>query len=100
MLHIIKVRIRIIVMPDEDGYYAYCPELKGVHDTGHTFEDAINNAKYAAYTYVTSLLENNEPLPLCADRHNVKELLSDLIHAVFPNKNAISRIEELSVTTM
>jgi predicted RNase H-like HicB family nuclease len=44
----IKFGVRIIVEPDETGFHAYCPALKGLHTCGETKEEAIQNAKDAA----------------------------------------------------
>ena len=59
----LRIRIRICVEKDDDRYYAYCPELKGVHEDGDSVEAAIKNAKEAALVYIQSILEHNKPLP-------------------------------------
>ena len=40
-------RLSIIVEPDEDSFYAYCPELPEVHTCGETQEEATQNARNA-----------------------------------------------------
>ena len=60
----IKVRLRFVVEPDEGGFYAYCPELKGLHVGGATEEEAIRNARDAAYAYLMSLIKHNDALPV------------------------------------
>ena len=32
----IKVIVPIVIEPDEGGFHAYCPELKGLHVAGDT----------------------------------------------------------------
>jgi predicted RNase H-like HicB family nuclease len=45
--------IEVIVEPDDGQYYAHCPGLQGVHESGKTPEEAIANA----YDAVISILE-------------------------------------------
>lgn len=59
----IKVRVRILVEPDSEGFYAHCPELTGLHVDGKTEEEAIRNARDAAMAYLTSLIKHNDPCP-------------------------------------
>ena len=40
--------IKIIIQPDGDGYYAYCPGLQGVFAGGDTRKEAFENAKNGA----------------------------------------------------
>jgi len=60
----IKLRIRILVEPDDDGFHAYCPELKGVHVYGESEQEAVENAKTAADLYIRSLIKHDDPIPL------------------------------------
>lgn len=60
---------RIIVTPDTQtgtgkaGYTALCPTL-GVADDGDTIDEAIQNVKDAIQTYVDSLVEDKQPVPV------------------------------------
>ena len=40
---------------DDHGYFAYCPELKGCHTQGDTFEEAMDNLREAADLYLETL---------------------------------------------
>ncbi len=40
-------KVNIVVEKDQYGYYAYCPELKGCHSQGDTFEETMNNMREA-----------------------------------------------------
>lgn len=53
----------IIVEPDEDGFHAYCPTLKGLHVSGPTREEAIDNAKEAIAAYLASMMKHDELSP-------------------------------------
>ena len=60
---------RIIVTPDKQtgtgkpGYTALCPTL-GVADDGDTIEEALNNVRGAIQAYVSSLVEDKQPVPV------------------------------------
>ncbi|MCK9194331.1 MAG: type II toxin-antitoxin system HicB family antitoxin [Nevskia sp.] len=98
----IKVQIRVVVEPDEDGFHAYCPDLKGLHACGKTETDVKSNVDSAIQAYFESLLKHHHPIP-------VGVLVSDNLHPtftgfvakrlhefVFPSKQK-SFIEEVSI---
>jgi len=60
----IEFQIDIIIEPDEDGFHAYCPALKGLHTCGDTEEEALSNAKDAAIAYLHSLIKHGDPIPI------------------------------------
>lgn len=35
----------IVIEHDEDGYFAFCPELQGCYTQGSTHEEALENIK-------------------------------------------------------
>ena len=45
-------RFAIVVEQDEQGYFAYCPELQGCYTQGETFEEVIENIKDAVKLHV------------------------------------------------
>lgn len=57
-----KFRITIIVEPDEDGFYAHCPGLPGVHAGGDTKEEALENARDAAIGILRAKLQHGDPI--------------------------------------
>ena len=95
---LLKVQVLIVVEADGAEYYAYCPELRGVHVFGETVTDAVENAKDAAIVYLQSLINNDEPLPLCVREHRVtpSDIWNMVKEACLPAKKDY-RIEELSV---
>ncbi|MBZ7995152.1 type II toxin-antitoxin system HicB family antitoxin [Campylobacter canadensis] len=52
-----------IIEKDENGYYAYVPNLKGCVSQGDTYEEALKNIKEATELYLESL-SNEERLKL------------------------------------
>ncbi len=51
------MRINVIIEKDENGYYAFCPELEGCHTQGETFEEVLKNLREAAELYLETLSE-------------------------------------------
>ena len=50
-------KLNIIIEEDEDGFYAYCPELKGCQTQGDSLEEVQNNIQEAAELYLETLSE-------------------------------------------
>lgn len=53
----------IIIQKDEDGYFAYCPELQGCYTQGETYEEALVNLKDAIALHIHDRLKNGETIP-------------------------------------
>ena len=60
----VKFVVRVVIEPDEDGFHAYCPALKGLHTCGDTEEEASNNARDAVFAYLHSLVKHGDPIPV------------------------------------
>jgi len=58
-------KFNVLLQKDEYGYFAFCPELKGCHSQGDTFEEAQENIREAIELYVESMSkeEVDELLP-------------------------------------
>jgi predicted RNase H-like HicB family nuclease len=56
---------RVVVEPDEDRWFAYCPALhaKGAATWGYTQEEALKNIREVVEMVVEGLIEDNEPIP-------------------------------------
>ena len=56
---------RVVVEPDEDYWYAYCPLLedKGGATWGYTKEDALKNIREVVEMTIQSMIEHGEPIP-------------------------------------
>jgi predicted RNase H-like HicB family nuclease len=44
-----------VIEKDKNGYYAFCPKLKGCHSQGDTLEEVLENIKEAIELYLESL---------------------------------------------
>jgi predicted RNase H-like HicB family nuclease len=64
MRNYIKFKIKVIIEPDDIGFHAYCPALKGLHTYGDTEEEAFRNVKDAARAYLRSSIKHGDPIPL------------------------------------
>ena len=55
-------RFAIVVEKDEEGYFAYCPELQGCYTQGDTFEEVMANIRDAIKLHVEDRLASDEPI--------------------------------------
>jgi predicted RNase H-like HicB family nuclease len=53
MLH----KVSVVIEKDENGYYAFCPELKGCQSQGDSFEEVMANIREAVELYLETLSE-------------------------------------------
>jgi predicted RNase H-like HicB family nuclease len=48
-------KISVVIEKDENGYYAYAPELKGCQTQGQTLDDTLTNIREAVELYLDTL---------------------------------------------
>jgi predicted RNase H-like HicB family nuclease len=53
-------KANIIIEKDENGYYAYCPELPGCQSQGDSLEEVRENIKEAVELYLETLSESEK----------------------------------------
>ena len=56
-------RFSIAIEKDENGYFAFCPELQGCYAQGDTYEEALENIKDAIRLHVEDRIESREEIP-------------------------------------
>ena len=56
-------RLACVIEKDEDGYFAYCPQLQGCYTQGDTYEEAVANLKDAMRLHIEDRLADKEPIP-------------------------------------
>jgi len=56
-------RFSVVIERDEEGYYAFCPELQGCYTQGDTYEESLANIKDAIRLHVEDRLESGEEIP-------------------------------------
>jgi predicted RNase H-like HicB family nuclease len=56
---------KVIVVPDEDRWHAYCPALErqGASTWGHTREEALKHIDEVVQLVVESMVEHGDKLP-------------------------------------
>lgn len=63
-----KYKVNVVIEKDQYGYFAFCPELKGCHSQGDTFEEVMAHIKEAIDLYLETL-----------SREEIQEVLSQEI---------------------
>lgn len=58
-------RYRLVVVPDEDRWFAYCPALesKGAATWGYTRDEAVQNIRQVLRMTLESMQRHGEPIP-------------------------------------
>ncbi|MBI4340493.1 MAG: type II toxin-antitoxin system HicB family antitoxin [Chloroflexi bacterium] len=55
--------LAIAVEKDDDGYFAYCPQLQGCYTQGDTYEEAQANIKEAVSLVIEDMVACGEHVP-------------------------------------
>lgn len=58
-----QYRFSVVIERDNDGYFAFCPELQGCYAQGGTYEEVLENIKDAIRLHVEDRLEAGEEIP-------------------------------------
>ena len=48
-------KVSVVIEQDDDGFYAWCPELKGCQSQGKTVEETLTNIHEAVELYLETL---------------------------------------------
>ncbi len=63
-------KFNVIIEKDDEGYYAYCPELVGCQSQGDSFEEVTKNIREAIELYLETLA------PAELEKYSNKEIYS------------------------
>ncbi len=98
----IKFRVRVCIERDEDGYYAYCPGLKGIHEEGDSIDEATRNAKKSIHVLLQSILEDEAPLLLCSEEIDMsfKALANKVMSRLFRKHRPVTKIENIGISDL
>jgi predicted RNase H-like HicB family nuclease len=55
-------KVSVVIEQDEDGYYAYSPELPGCQSQGDSLEEILENIKEAVGLYLETLMAHGPSL--------------------------------------
>ncbi|MEN4017776.1 MAG: type II toxin-antitoxin system HicB family antitoxin [Methanobacterium sp.] len=58
-----RYKVSVVIEKDEDGYFAFSPELQGCYAQGETYEEVIENIKDAIRLHIKDMIENKEAIP-------------------------------------
>jgi predicted RNase H-like HicB family nuclease len=61
------MKLSVIIEEDDNGFYAFCPELKGCQSQGDTYEEANDNIKEAIDLYLETL--NHDEIMLISSKN-------------------------------
>ena len=53
----------MVIEKDEEGCFAFCPELQGCYTQGDIYEEVLENIKDAICLHVNDRLDNGEEVP-------------------------------------
>jgi len=56
-------RFPVVIERDEEGYFAFCPELQGCYTQGETYEEVLENIRDAIRLHIEDRLESGEGIP-------------------------------------
>ena len=56
-------KLTCVIEKDEDGFFAYCPQLQGCYTQGDTYEEAMANLRDAMRLHIEDRLAEKEPIP-------------------------------------
>jgi len=56
-------RVSVVIEKDENGYFAYCPELQGCYTQGDTYEEVLENIRDAIRLHIIDRQEEGEEIP-------------------------------------
>ena len=62
-MNMARYRLSVIIEKDDDGYFAFCPELQGCYTQGDSYEEVIENIKDAIKLHIEDRIANNEEIP-------------------------------------
>lgn len=71
------MKANIIIEKDKEGYYAFCPEMKGCHTQGGSLEEVLAHIKEAIELYLETL--SQEEREMCLS----KEILTTSLEVSF-----------------
>ncbi len=56
-------KVAVVIEKDEDGYFAYCPELQGCYTQGDTYEEVLDNIKDAIKLHILDRINEGSEVP-------------------------------------
>lgn len=57
-----KYRFSVVIEKDQDGYFAFCPELQGCYTQGESYEEVLENVRDAIRLHIEDRLACGESI--------------------------------------
>jgi len=57
-----RYKVSVIIEKDEDGYFAFSPELQGCYTQGDSYEEVLENIKDAIRLHIQERIECDETI--------------------------------------
>ena len=57
-------KVSVVIEQDKQGFYAWCPELKGCQSQGKTVEESLTNIQEAIELFLETLTEDERSTAL------------------------------------
>lgn len=74
------MQFNAIIEHDQDGFFAYIPELKGCVSQGNTLEEALHNIKEAIELFLEDL-DDEEKIRFSKKDYIIAPIEVDMVHA-------------------
>lgn len=58
-----RYKVSVVIEKDEDGYFAFSPELQGCYAQGDSYEEVLENIKDVIRLHLEDRLESDEAIP-------------------------------------
>ena len=58
-----RYRFSVVIEKDDEGFFAWCPELQGCYTQGVTYEEAVEALRDVIRLHVEDRLANHESIP-------------------------------------
>jgi predicted RNase H-like HicB family nuclease len=58
-----QYRCTVVIERDEDGYFAFCPQLQGCYAQGETYEGVLAEIRDALHLHIEDRLQSGEEVP-------------------------------------
>lgn len=52
------INLTAVIEQDEEGFFAYCPELQGCYTQGDTYDEAVKNIKEVIELHIEDRIES------------------------------------------
>lgn len=55
-----QYKLSVVIEKDDDGYFAFCPELQGCYSQGENYEEVLKNIEDAIRLHIEDRIEQGE----------------------------------------